>query len=435
MSDTVTTLRTRLASYPAASHPLEHATIRFNIGLALAEDPSADRPTALRQAIVEYAAALGGFDSGRYPRERSRVLTALGAAERDLGLARQARDRFREALSLVNVVDDPAEVGAAANGLGLALVDLGDVAEAIESYALAEEAFAAHHPKQLATVLHNMGQAVARQGEVADLDRAAEIYRSALSLVTPTADGYIWGSLHHALAAALLDIPDQRADRLQEALRAETAALTVFTRRQYPFQHAMAMNNLAVTYEELDPSDVTMLRRALFAIEAAVTVFDPRLHPQPSQEARRNLARIEKRLAGAVGRAIDRAEHFVLLTTVVSRPERTELLRSRLGMIFDQPQVDRTRSLMVIDRVIVGLPEREQTDLTRAWLAVLMERPRHDLQAGLASRLDVHRGLGPTELSVATRALEAALGDLEILQRVTVRDALVGMGYSRPEGS
>lgn len=434
MTELVDDLRQRLTRYPVATHPVEHATLRLNLGMALAESPHGNHTQLLMAAIEQYAEALRVFTATAHPRERARVLTALGAAERELGRPIQAKDRFAEALELVSVDSAPAEVGAAANGLGLALADLGNREDAIAAYRHAEAAFS-DRPRQLAATLHNLGQILAADGSPHALTDALEAYHQGLDLVDPSTDGYVWASLHHAQAVALMGLPGDRTRHLNEAVRAETAALTVFTRRSHPFQYAIARNNMGVAYTELSSGHPTMLRRALVALEEAVTIFDPRLHPEPWQQAKQNLDGVERSLGEGGDTAGDRNAHFATLAAEVSGPERTELLRTRLSLIFEHPLEARTSMLAALDTAIVGLDDASQTVVTRSWMTVLMEHPRDHVLEALTSRQQANERLDPSQRVIAVRAIEAALGELEVLQRVGIRDTLASLGYQRPDGS
>ncbi len=425
---TIQGLQRLLADHPAATSPLEHATIQFNLGLAVAESPHGDRDANLRQAIRHYAAALGGFDE-RFPTERARVLNALGAAERDLGLPVQARDRFIAALALTAA---PAEAGAAANNLGLTLVDLGQPAAAVGAYDRALELFsAAGYGRQRAAARHNRGQAHAAVG---NLEAAAADYRAAIDLVRPDEAPYVHGSAQLSLAVALLDTPGDRQQLVAEAVAALGAAGAVFTRSAYPFQHAVVKHNLGVAFEDLAGQDPTGLRRALVAYEDAVRLLDPRLHEAEWGEARAGLDRVEQRLAVVAGPS-SRAQHFAALLGAVSAPELRELLRYRLRALLDLPGAPRDQALAELDCAVLGLEPAAASTVTVAWLGVLMEQPHDDLLAALRVRQAVMEELSGDAQPAAAAAIEAALGNLEIIQRVRVRDLLVEMGYERPDGS
>ncbi len=412
---TIDGLRRLLADHPPAT--VEHGTIQFNLGLALAEAPHGDRDANLRAAIGHYAEALRVFDAARFPTERARVLNALGAAERELGLPLQARDRFQAALDATSA---PAEAGAAANNLGLVSVDLGEAGAAVDAYNRALESFdAAPYPRQRAATLHHRGQALAAAG---DLAAAVADYLAALELAPPEQAAYVHGSAQLSLAVALLG---SRPARAAEAVAALHAALAIFTRTAYPFQHAVTKHNLGVAFEELAGDDPTGLRRALAAFEDAVQLLDPRLHEEQWREAKAGLDRAQARLGGG-----SRPEHFAQLLAAVAPPERRELLRYRLRALLDLPEPRRGEALAELDRAIADI-----LDVTVAWIHVLMEQPGDDLVTALDVRMRVLDELPSTRRAAALAGLEAALGDLEVLQRVAVRDRLETLGYQRPDGS
>ncbi len=423
---TIDGLRRLLAAHPPAT--VEHGTIQFNLGLALAEAPHGERDVNLRAAIGHYAEALRVFGADRFPVERSRVLNALGAAERELGLLVQARDRFQEALEIATAPSPEAaaspEAGAAANNLGLASVDLGEAGAAVDAYGRALESFAAErYPRQRAAALHNRGQARAALG---DLAAAAADYRAALELARPGDAAYVHGSAQLSLAVVLLDMPGDRTALAAEAVAALGAALAIFTRTAYPFQHAIVKHNLGIALEMLAGDHPTGLRRALASFEDAVQLLDPRLHEAQWREAKAGLDRAEARLGG-----VPRPVHFARLLADVAPAERRELLRYRLRVLLDLPEPHRTDALFELDRALVEQPP----DVTISWMHALMEQPGDDLAAALAVRVAVFAELDDERRDTAARSLEAALGDLQVLQRVAVRDRLEALGYERPDGS
>lgn len=433
MSDSaeiISELKSRLARFPAATHPVEHAAVRFNLGLATAERPDGDRVANLHAAIGEYAQALAGFDPDRQPRERARVLMALGAAESELGLLIQARDRYTEAVDLLDVTRTPGEWGAASNGLGLVLAALREREAAISAYRAALDAFGSGYPRQRATCLYNLGLVLAQTGAVSDLEAACACYEEALSVLAGEPAGYVAGAVHNALGLALMDLPGDRLGHLTRAVESFREALEVFTRRSHPFQHALAKNNLGVAYEELAVGDdPVMLRRAMVSLEDALGILDYRLHRELWSQARVNLDRVERRLA-AVAPGRTRAEHFVELLSSVSGPELRALLRYRLPLIYSDHDPTEGRAF---DEAIAGLDSEAMSMVTRAWLSALMEQSPEVLDRALRSRQDSHAGLDGERLLEAQNAIEDALGELEILQRVRVRDMLIQLGYERPE--
>lgn len=431
-AETIQSLRRTLSGYTLEANPVEYATIQFNIGLALAESHDGDRESNLRTAIAAHAEALKVFGATNYPLLRGRVLTALGSAERDLGLGQIARDRFEEATHVLSGIDAPAEVGAAYNNLGLAETDLSHVDLAILAFDRALQEFSDdRYRRQRATTLVNRGLARSRMGSETDLETAIDDYRAAATLVEPTEASYVYALAHHSLGIALLGLPGSRQEHLSEAIRSLDTSLTVFTSLSYPFQHALTKNNLGVAYEEIAPHDVTSQRRALARFEEAMMLLDPRIHPEQWQEINSNLTRVLATLEELA--PMTRVEHFGHLLASISPPERLDFLRFRLRSLLSMPEPHRSESLLMLDRVICDLPPPALTSITRTWLEVLMEQPHDHLEVGLRARQSTHEELEGEQLQAALLAIEAALGDLEIIQRVRVRDMLTELGYERPE--
>lgn len=432
---TIASLRDRIDRYPLDDHPIEYATIQFNLGLALAESPDGNRDENLKRSIEAHAEALKVFSEREYPIQRGRVLTALGAVERDLGLGRIARDRFEEATHVLAGSEAPAEIGAASNNLGLAETDLENLDAAIAAFGIALDAFATdQYLRQRATTLINRGLAYSKNPGEAELDLAINDYRAAAKLVGPTDASYVYALAHHSLGVALLGKPGTRVEFLGEAIRSLDASLTVFTRLAYPFQHALTKNNLGIAYEEIAPHDPTSLRRAQARFEEALMLLDPRIQKDQWLEVNANLLRVGNEL-DQITTGGTRVHHFVELLADVSAPEQMDLLRFRLRWYLSMPEPHRTGALSMLDDEIVSTARGSLVGLTKAWLQVLMEQPHEHLDVGLRSRQSAHEQLEGEQLQAALNATEAALGDLEVIQRVRVRDILTDLGYDRPDPS
>ncbi|REK19879.1 MAG: hypothetical protein DWQ40_06175 [Actinobacteria bacterium] len=426
-------LRASIDRYPRSSHPEEYATLQFNLGLALAESPHGEHGDNLKLAIQAYAEALEVFDERRYPLLRGRVLTALGAAERDLGLTRIARDRFQEATRVLHGLDSPAEIGSAFNNLGLAETDLANAEEAIAAFDLALDAFSdVRYERQRAATLINRGLARAAVGSESSLQAATDDYRKALDLVEPESAPYVYGLANHSLGVALLSLPGDRTSLLSDSIRALDASLSIFTKSSYPFQHALAKNNLAVAYEEIALGDLTSQRRALARLEEALMVFDPRVNAEQWREVNANFTRVLERLEAMTGHS-NRLRHFVELLAALSAPERLDLLRFRMRTYLDLPEPHRAQNLEALDQAIIEFGNDSLPALTKDWLSILMEQPHEHLEAGLASRLAAQSEVDDQFSGPSAVALEKALGHLEIIQRMRVRDLLSAMGHERPE--
>lgn len=431
---TIDGLRAHLARYPKSSHPVEHATIQFNLGLALAESTSGDREPNLRAAIEAHAEALDGFDSTRFPLQRARVLNALGTVERELGMTIVAIDRFRDAVGCLDGSVAHAELGSTMNNLGLTLADAGDIDGALDAYEQALQAFdEVGYARQRATTLVNRGLAHAARDTVESLTAAVLDYDHALALVDPESAPYVHAHGHHSRGVALMAQPDDRQGSLAEAIRSFDAALSIFTRQGYSFQHAITRHNLGLAFMELAPHDPTSLRRSLSALEEAASILDPRIHREQWLEVTSAMERAHQALRD-LGDDRTRVEHFAALVASVSLPERLGLLRYRLRWLLDLREPHRTEALRAHDRAIVRLKPDDLADVSKAWISVLMEQPHEQLEAGLRSRQDEQAALEGEQLQAALSATEDALGELETIQRVRVRDMLAEMGYERPEG-
>lgn len=432
-NETIESLRGQVARYPLDEFPVEYATVQFNLALALAESPEGDVVENRKKSIEAHAEALRVFSADSYPIQRGRVLTALGAVERDLGLAQIARDRFEEATRVLEGLDAPPEFGAATNNLGLAETDLGRFDNAISAFGKALEAFKVErYKRQHATSLINRGMAFSKTATPDGIDKAIEDYRAAAQLVEPTDASYVYALAHHSLGVALLGKPGARVEFLAEAIRSLDTSLTVFTRSAYPFQHALTKNNLGVAYEEIAPNDPTSLRRAQARFEEALILLDPRIHKEQWHEINANLARVAEKLANLTG-SDSRVEHFVDLLAAISPPEQLDLLRFRLRSFLAMPEPHRTQALAMLDDAIVSAPPEPLIGITKAWLQVLMEQPHDELEVGLRSRQSAHDRVDGRRLRDASTAIEQALGHLEVIQRVRVRDILTDLGYQRPD--
>lgn len=425
-------LRLRLASYPKETLPLEHATLQFNLGLALIESPEGVDEIDQRAAINAFAQALTVFRPATYPIERARVLNALGSVERDLGSLGVSQDRFVEARDLLEPTRSPAEYGAVMNNLGLVYADRALRSEMISAFEEALVAFSSDaYPRQRMATLHNLGQALANAGGETDRVRALEVYREALTLVGDQDTLYLEALVHTSLGLALMAMTEESA--FDESIAEYHQALSVFDRLTYPFQHAVTINNLGVAYLERSESNVNDARMALVLFESALRLFDPRIHVALWEEARSNLARAEDRLE-RLGFASSRAHHFAQLMAEVDPTEMRPLLRNRIQSDLGLPEPHRTSRLSEFDAAILDLSEEQAKAVSIMWLEVLIEQPVEQLTTGLKARMAVHKDLEDVARESAARVLEHAVGHLEILQRVGVRDYLVELGYDRPDG-
>ncbi len=426
-------LRAELDRIPLATEPLAHATASYRLAMALAERPHGDRRANLTEAAAHHARALTVFTRA-FPRERARVLTGLGAAERALGMLTIARDRFAEAVHLLDPLPGVSEeLAAALNNLGLVQGDLGNHGQAREAFERALSILDATSDRRLrATTLHNLGLVLAGRGDVEAIREAVDVQRRAIAVADPLDSAYVWASAQQALGVALMSLPGARREHLAEARRAFVQALGVFRLTEFPFQHAITKNNLGLAHMESAGDDPTSLRAAVAAFEDALAVFDPRIHRELWKEARANLEGAMSLLAG-MGEPMEPEEHFARLLAAVESGDSYRLMRERLRRLLTLPEPGRSRLLGRWDRALVELEPPALDHLTVMWMRVLMEQPHPQVVTALQARVSNLADLDAGRRNRAAWALERAVGDLEVIQRVRIRELLAGMGFERPD--
>lgn len=401
-------------------------TVEFHLGMARAEHPGAD-DVAHRRAIGHYAEALRVFNAERFPLERARTYVALGVSERALGMATIAGERFETARQLLGDDAGP-DLGAAENNLGLALEDQGDLPGAVAAFRRAVAVFAElAADRQEASAQQNLGRALAATG---DSDAAERALRRGLLLTSPVEDGPLWASHAHALAVHL--VAGGGTSAIREAIDLLESSLTVFTRAQHPFQHAMAKYNLGlarVAHADTAADSTIQLRLALAAFEDAVAMFDPRLHRAEWNAANRGIIEVEDRLDGG-----DRVRGFVALLTALPPEDRAKALFERLGRLWEAPEPARTALLRNLDRALVAVQGDVHDELARQWMRFLTEHSFENASDALTLRMEVIGGLEDADRSRAVAGIEAAVAELEVIIRTQVRSLLEAAGYRRPDG-
>lgn len=416
-----------LLAHPPGVDPIGHATIQLSLGIALSEHPACDG-LMLRKAVGSFSGALKIFDAVNFPLERARVLIALGSTERTLGMTVVAIDRFRSAADLVGA-ESPADLGSALNNLGLALAEAGRTAEAETVFQEALGQFDVDKfGRQRATTLYNYGQLLTALGRTPD---AVEAFTEAVEAVTPDRDGPVWATISHALGVSLVRQESDLPEVWKLAERHLSDALTIFTRRMYPMQHAMAMHNLGLSLASRPSASSVELRRALACFEDALSLLDVRMHPGPRQEATISMERVLDLLED-LGYRRDRAIHFANLVAETTGHDRRGILRSRLHRIFETPEPGRSSQLAELDRALVRLPDPALGEVSVDWMTVLTEDRFEAAHDAFASRVAAINELPEPQRSAAAAGVELAIGQLEVLIRMQVRDMLESMGYERP---
>ena len=444
-------LETQLRNTSRGTRPYEYAALSYRLGMAHAESPVGSPQEGLRKALAHFEEAAAIFDPRYDPIEHARVLNAAGAVHRSLGNRTRAASLFEKAAELLADKDRDGERAAALNNLGLVRTELGDLTPAVEAFDTAAGLFDTTTPegkRGWVATLHNRGQAHAAQGTEEGLEAALADYEEARSELDADDAPYHYALVHHSIGVtcsslAGLHAPDPagtdaeatqaeaevRRQFLQEAVRAFTESLEVFTRVGFPFQHALAKHNLGLAYAAL--GGVTNLRRALAAAEDAVAILDPRLHADAWRQAYGTLERIEKEL-GQAAPGMSRTVHFANLAADLRRDERMRLVKERLYRLFALP--DRGRAALTeLSRAVGTLEEGRGRGILEDELSLVMEMTQDVQEVALLAIWDAHCQLSGPAQETLDRELDQAIGDaLGGPQRVYVRDFLYARGWERP---
>jgi tetratricopeptide (TPR) repeat protein len=132
-----------------------------------------------------------------------------------------------------------------------------------------------------------------RQGSRADnLEQAIKADEAALTVFTREAFPRGWGTTQSNLGVALADrIRGDRADNLEQAIKAYEAALTVRTREAFPQDWAQTQNNLGDALRQRIRGDrADNLEQAIKADNAALTIYTREASPIEWARLQNNLA-------------------------------------------------------------------------------------------------------------------------------------------------
>jgi tetratricopeptide (TPR) repeat protein len=430
-------LEKQLANIPRASRPYEHAAIAYRLGLAYAESPVGNASDSLRKALACYDVAAAIFDPRIDPVEHGRVINAAGAAQRSLGESRRAAALFERAAELLDGRERDAERAAALNNLGLARTELGELEAAIEALdaalGLFETSTAEGRRGRVAT-LHNRGQAHAAMPGEEGLEAALADFEEARADLDPDEAPYHHGLVNHSMGVACSALaewrPSEREALVEEAIKAFSESLNVFSRAAFPFQYALAKHNLGLAYASM--GGAMNLRRALACFEDAVATLDTRVHADAWRQAYASLERTEKELE-SITPGMGRADHFAALVGGSRREDRTGLMRERLLRLLALPDPSRRPAIAELALASARLGHDRARAVIEAELDALMELPNEHLEIALRARLDAHARLPEAEQENADRALDAAIGEaLQGPQRIYVRDFLYSLDWERP---
>lgn len=226
----------RVARYPPARYPIQHATAQFHLGVALLDGRRHEEARAALGAAVRL------FDPERLPVEHAKAANALGAVLRLTGRPAEAATAFEAATAAFAAAGQPLEEGAAAFNLGLVQHEAGEPQQAVASFARARELLDAKRaPGPAAAAASEHGAALLLAG---DLPAATAALQEAVALADRAGDHAQLGAAHNALGLAHL-----AAEHPGGAVAAFTAAAGAHPRSLRPAEHAMAKANLALAHE------------------------------------------------------------------------------------------------------------------------------------------------------------------------------------------
>lgn len=436
-ADSVANLTERFAAMDRGAEPLAWAAAAYKLGMATAEQPSAQPMVELRRALELYQQAGDILTAERAPVEHARILNAAGSAHRLLGDAPTATRLFERSLALLEGRGAEAEEASVLNNLGLVLAERGRIDDAIELF---DRSLSSLHGDsddvvrtRLAT-LHNLGQAHMGRGSVDGFVAAVAVFETGAAEANGFDVSMHTGLLDHSRGVAhkaLANLePTAREEHLGAAVVAFERSLAVFTSVGFPMHHAIAKHNLGHTLAGHDDPD--SLRRALACYEDALLMFDPRLHQAHWREAYNNIEALDARLAQIEPNA-SRADHIASLSGSMADDERLTFLRHRLLLLEPLPEAHRQERLTAFCHAMVTQEPASFVATLRTMITVLMELPEPVLESALTSLLRAHSMLDPHEQRAADFVLDEAIQSLLFgPQRIRVRDMLDDIGWDRP---
>ena len=347
-------LRRRSARHPPDRYPVQHATARLHLGVALAGAGE------LAEAEESLATAMDLF-AGRLPEERAKAANALGAVLRQWGRLQEAAAAFTEAAAGPLSGYDRA---AALFNRGLVRSQLGDQGAAAD-LAEARRIFAdAGAPQATTAATRELAAVLAEAGRLDEArDAAAEARVAARRAGDAGGEG---------LAANLAGLIELAAGRPEEAAGAFRDAAAAHPRRLRPEGYAVARANLALACERAGDA----LQAGLAAGQALAVPGAP--------EAARAVA------AGVIGRVRPRPG---LLAAALGEPgvEAAGIARAELDRWVDLGD----EALAVeaegwVERLAPGGPAAEQR--WAVWLGAALELPTPELERLLGAVLAASEG-------------------------------------------
>jgi tetratricopeptide (TPR) repeat protein len=388
-------LRERLHRLPEDRYPVQHATARFHLGMALA------RLGRLEEAEEALAAAARLFD-GRLAAEHATAMNALGAVLRDSGRPEQAGRAFRRAEAVFERAGATTERGAAIFNQGLALRDLGDEAGAAERFREARLLLdPAMVPAQAAAAARELGASLLRSGSP---EEAIESLEESMLLADGGRDPAGFGAAANALGLAHL-----AAGRTGRAVEAFRTSVGSHPRSVRPAEHAMAKANLGLALER----DGDHSRARLAALQALRT-------PHAPEPVRIQAFELLERLPGGPGevlRVLDREP-----------PDRwAAIVREEAIRWADEPEEDREAEAGAWVEGQLARPDRAG-DLAEALLAALLEMPPEGMERIIRSIVTALSAFGGEDRTRFREETSSAMARFHVPQLLRLKDTFERLG-------
>jgi tetratricopeptide (TPR) repeat protein len=228
-------LRRRLDRHPADRYPVQHATARFHLGVALAGTGR------LEEAEEHLATACRLFPADGMPAEHAKAANARGAVLRLLGRPADAAETFADAAARFERAGLALEQGAAVFNLGLAERELGG--DGVEDAFRRARALLDPNrvPAQAGAAARELGAALLAVGR---LDEAVECLRDAVELAGRAGDAPGLAGAANVLGVAHLALGNAGA-----AAASLEQSVAASPRSVRPDGYAMAKANLALADE------------------------------------------------------------------------------------------------------------------------------------------------------------------------------------------
>jgi len=423
LRERVAELRRALEACSPASDRDEWAYAAFRLGTALAETAGSNE--TLQEPIRLLGEASKVFSADRAPVEHGRIATVLGSCFRRVGKPDAALRSMETAAQLLRGRVSMAEHAAAESNLATALMESGNLNDALihAEIAVRELSFIESptdaDERSLIAALFNRG--LIRQSLGSDPDETLADFRSVIKLGSSDDAILQRGMAHHAIG-----VLHKARKEHAEALSEFAIASNLLSPASFPMQHAICRFNMGITYEAL--GTLPDLRLALRELSVALTIFDQRLHTSQRSVTLEARTRVIDALV-ASNPEMSISDHQAKMLLESGGDARLTMLREILGGLEPLPRDVRSGLLLDLFDSIVAIKECKQ--LLSVVIPVLMEFPDavlSDAMSALVAALQEH----PRQLEISRELDDVVHAVLHGPQRVRVRDILEYFGWQRP---